>query len=224
MAGRGRAALTSRKGGRAVAENVARRPPSAAPKPLLYTGQDLARFCEVDLKTIHHWADAGKIPHHRTEGRHLRFRRNHVLAFLRRHGYPLHAELATVRPTVFLAMPSPEKDGAADETPIDEIAKKLSGRFFVRRFENALTAIAHLVAGEPDALVVSLDDPTWTGARATKALKARADTSWTTLVVIGETVDDAGAREVQEAGANLVVAIADVGRLNGMLARALGVA
>ena len=219
MGGRGRTALTSRKKGRSVATLAPRRAP-LAPRPLVYTAQDLARFCEVDLKTIHHWADGGKIPHHRTEGRHLRFRRNHVLAFLRRHGYPLHAELASARPTVFFAVPVAREDAAGAPPPHDEIAKKLSARFFVRRFESALSAIAHLVAGEPDVLVVGLEDPTWAGARAIRELKSRPDTSWTTLAVVAKSGLDGEARE---AGADLVITTEDVIRLHGELARALAV-
>ena len=49
----------------------------------LYTAQEVARFCEVDLKTVHHWADRGKVVHHRTDGRHLRFRRNDLVRFLK---------------------------------------------------------------------------------------------------------------------------------------------
>ncbi|MBX3223184.1 MAG: helix-turn-helix domain-containing protein [Labilithrix sp.] len=189
---------------------------------MLYTAQDLARFCEVDLKTIHHWADGGKIPHHRTEGRHLRFRRNHVLAFLRRHGYPLHAEIVSARPTVFFSVACAPA-GTSDDAPRDEIAKKLATRFFVRRFENALAAIAHLVAGEPDVLIVALDDPTWSGARAARALKSAAETSWTTLVVVTGDADEGTVSTLREAGADLVVGGADLARLGAELARTLGV-
>lgn len=190
----------------------------AAPRALLYTAQDLARFCEVDLKTIHHWADAGKIPHHRTEGRHLRFRRNHVLAFLRHHGYPIHAELASARPTVFFAVTL----DAPDLPRPEDVTKRLSARFLVRRFDNAALAIAHLVAGEPDVLVVSLDDPTWNGARSARALKAHADTSWTLLVVVTDDGEHESASEAGEAGADLVIGISELGRLNGELSRCLG--
>jgi excisionase family DNA binding protein len=206
MAGRGRSSLTSRKPARS---SKAARVPAPVPRALLYTAQDVARFCEVDLKTIHHWADGGKIPHHRTEGRHLRFRRNHVLSFLRHHGYPIAAELASVRPTVFFAL------------ALDELAKKLGTRFAVRRFESALAAIAHLVAGEPDALVVSLDDPTWNGAVAVRTLKKHAETAWPALVLVTE--DTARAGELSDAGADLVVTAGDLGRLSGELARTLGV-
>ncbi len=107
--------------------------------------------------------------------------------------------------------------------PLDEIAKKLSARFFVRRFDTALAAIAHLVAEEPDVLVLSLDDPTWNGARTTKALKAHAGTSWMSLVVVTDDANQPSARDLREAGADLVIGLAEIGRLHGELSRALAV-
>ncbi|MGB5413913.1 MAG: helix-turn-helix domain-containing protein, partial [Polyangiales bacterium] len=44
---------------------------SRRPKDL-FTASQIARFCPVDLKTIHNWADRGRIAHFRTPGRHLR--------------------------------------------------------------------------------------------------------------------------------------------------------
>ena len=43
----------------------------------------VARHCGVDLKTIHNWVNRGKIPFHRTSGRHLRFWPLDVVDFLR---------------------------------------------------------------------------------------------------------------------------------------------
>ena len=51
------------------------------------TASQLAALCQVDLKTIHNWADRGKIEHFRTPGRHLRFHQSDVDAFLVKHGY-----------------------------------------------------------------------------------------------------------------------------------------
>lgn len=59
----------------------------------LYTSTDVAKLCQVDTKTIHNWVDRGHIPSFRTPGRHLRFRLADVEAFLRKHGYPVPAEL-----------------------------------------------------------------------------------------------------------------------------------
>lgn len=207
MAARRRPALTRRKAKRAETP--------AAPRPLVYTAQDVARFCEVDLKTIHHWADGGKIAHHRTTGRHLRFRHNHVLAFLRHHGYPLHAELSSARPTVFLAL--------GGDLPIDETARKLESPYFVRRFSCALEAIAHLVAGEPEALVLSASDPTWGGPVALRALKDSASTAWHAIVVVTAPGDDAAATTMRDAGADVVLAATDLARLRSELDRLLGI-
>jgi excisionase family DNA binding protein len=188
-----------------------------SPKPLVYTAQDVARFCEVDLKTIHHWADGGKIRHHRTDGRHLRFRRNHVIAFLRSHGYPIHAQIGTSKPSIFLTVP-PKGDAGAP--PLEDVAKKLASRFFVRKFESALGAIAHLVASQPDALVVSDADPTWNVALGVRALKAHPETAWPLLIVVATSETH---EPLKQAGADFVVGSADVARLHLEIARLLEV-
>jgi excisionase family DNA binding protein len=190
------------------------------PRPLVYTAQDVARFCEVDLKTIHNWAVGGKIPHHRTAGRHLRFRHAHVVAFLRRHGYPIHAELASARPIVFFAAAASE---ALDDAPLKESARRLASRFHVRRFATALEGIAHLVAGQPDALIVSAADPTWSGVPAVGALRASVETASATLVVITDDARGALADAMRSAGVEIVIAGADLARLGAELARTLGV-
>lgn len=172
--------------------------------PILYTGQDVARFCEVDLKTIHHWADAGKIPHYRTEGRHLRFRRNELVRFLRAHGYPLHDEITSVRPTIFFAASTGEEDPT----------KRLSPRFFVERFEHVVGAIARIVSDGPDVLVCTLADATFGGLSSLRALKRDPATAYVHTVVVGEPITDEGV--------DLCVAPHDLGKLGGELARALG--
>lgn len=172
MVGRGRPLARGRRSAGRRTDDA-----SSTLSPLIYTAQDVARFCEVDLKTIHHWADAGKIEHHRTEGRHLRFRRNHVLTFLRAHGYPLHPELTHVRPSVMVALPSIPFDG--------EALALLHDVFAVRQHDAALHAVARLVATEPDALVLSANDATL-GSASLLALKNDPATSWITLVVVGE--------------------------------------
>ncbi len=215
--GPGRRASLSVRGGTAKAEGAR----AAAPRPLVYSAQDVARFCEVDLKTIHNWADSAKIPHHRTAGRHLRFRHVHVVAFLRRHGYPLHADVASASPSIFLAAPAGE--APLDEASLKDAARKLSARFFVRRFATAVEAIAHLVAAEPDAIVLSAGDPTWSGVRAVGALRANVETAWPVVVVLTDGADAALAASMREAGADIVLPAADLGRIGLELARTLGI-
>jgi excisionase family DNA binding protein len=211
MASRGR--LLARPGRAVRAGGAPGRPRPRGDGALLYTAQDVARYCEVDLKTIHHWADAGKIPHHRTEGRHLRFRHRHLVEFLRAHGYPLHDELASARPTLFYAL----GEAAIEvDPPIthDDVVRKLATRFQVQRFPDALVAIAHLVAGEPDVLVLRAEDPTWSGPPAIEALKRDRETAWPAIAIVSSSSD--------ATMGDLVIGMADLGRLHLELARLLG--
>lgn len=185
--------------------------------PLLYTAQDVAHFCEVDLKTVHHWADRGKVVHHRTEGRHLRFRRNDLVRFLRGLGYPIPPALSATRPVVALPPPpSPEAWGIA----VDDLARKLGSRLRVRRYASAVAAVAHLLAEAPCALVLSLDDPSLAGAMTIAALKAAPETAWVAVAAIGpgEALETARA-----AGAEVTLEPREAAKLPAELARALAV-
>lgn len=173
---------------------------------LIYTAQDVARFCEVDLKTVHHWAERGRVPHHRTDGRHLRFRRNDLVRFLRTHGYPLPEAVTSVRPRVMNVVTH------------DELDKKLSARFSLRRFDRAALALARLVAEEPDAVVLSLDDASFGGVAALLALKSDPATAWIAFAVVA---DDASLAALRDAGAEVAVATTEITRVAPELARAL---
>jgi excisionase family DNA binding protein len=64
----------------------------------LMTASDVAVFCEVDLKTIHNWADRGHIHCFRTPGRHLRFKPEDVATFMQRQGYDVPKALRAYLP------------------------------------------------------------------------------------------------------------------------------
>jgi excisionase family DNA binding protein len=187
---------------------------SSSSGALLYTAQDVAHFCEVDLKTIHHWADAGKIPHHRTDGRHLRFRRNHVVRFLESHGYPLHSALTSARPSIFVALPQLAAAEHADEA--SSLLKRLTTRFAIRRLDSAIVAIANLALSEPDAIVFALDDPSWSPPSTIAALKSHAATAHPAIVVVAP-----NARENDAIGADLT--LPDLTKLPTELAKLLRV-
>jgi len=55
----------------------------------LFTAPQVAKICFTDLKTIHNWVNRGDIRSFRTPGRHLRFRRQDIIEFLVRFGYPV---------------------------------------------------------------------------------------------------------------------------------------
>jgi excisionase family DNA binding protein len=184
----------------------------------VYTAQAVADFCEVDLKTVHHWADRGKVRHFRTDGRHLRFRRNDVVRFLRAHGYPLPDALVRARPTVAVALPAPMLDGA--KLSLDELTKRLGSRFSVRRHASGATALAHLLSEAPDAVVFASDDATLGFPSVLDALKDDPATAWVLFAVLTRVELAPGA---QSPSAEIVLTTRDVAKLPGELARALAV-
>lgn len=122
---------------------------TAARPPDLFTASDVARFCQVDLKTIHNWSDKGEIPHFRTPGRHLRFRRLDVLDFLRKYGYAVPEVLRQTKPRVVVIDSDPAATAA--------LKRVLAKRFEVTSFTDPLDALVSLASLQPDALVLDLD-------------------------------------------------------------------
>ena len=134
------------------------------PQPELFTASDVARFCQVDLKTIHNWADKGEIRHFRTPGRHLRFRRLDVLDFLRKYGYPIPEVLRMGKPKVVVI----------DDDPavLASLRKTLSRGFDLTTFQDPLDALVAIGALQPDALVFDVKMAAFDGLRALERLRA----------------------------------------------------
>jgi excisionase family DNA binding protein len=106
----------------------------------------LAAYCEVDLKTIHNWADRGKVAFWRTPGRHLRFRRLDVVDFLRAYGFAFPDALLRARPDV-----------AVIDQDTDALAwtrRVLSRRFELVTFESAIGGLLGIASADPEVLVL----------------------------------------------------------------------
>ena len=114
----------------------------------LFTASEVAKFCQVDLKTIHNWADRGEIRHFRTPGRHLRFRRVDALDFLRKYGYPIPDVLKQGRPRVHII----------DEDPVtlEALERALSARFDLRTFSEPVDALIAIGRETPDVVVLDV--------------------------------------------------------------------
>ncbi len=110
----------------------------------LFTASDVAKFCQVDLKTIHNWAERGTLVHFRTPGRHLRFRRLDLLDFLRRYGYPIPAELEQGEPKILLV-------GSC------ELLKDTLSGFRVQHLESSAHALVAVGRSAPDVVVLDSD-------------------------------------------------------------------
>jgi excisionase family DNA binding protein len=184
----------------------------AAP-PELFTASQVARFCHVDLKTIHNWADKGEIKHFRTPGRHLRFHRADVVEFLRKYGYPVPATLRAGKPRVV----------AVDDDPhvLASIRRALGRRFEVTTFQDPFDALVALGKLDPDAIVVDVQMKGLDGMKCLERLRAIESTSRIRMVVF--TAQHDKRRAVLEAGANDFVPKGDVALLRESIERLTGV-
>lgn len=160
-------------------------------QPELFTASDVARFCQVDLKTIHNWADKGEIRHFRTPGRHLRFRRLDVLDFLRKYGYPIPEVLRLGKPKVVVIDDDPAVLAA--------IRRTLAKKFDLTTFQDPLDALVAVGNLQPDALILDIRMPGLDGIRALERLRSIDTTAHIRCIVYStneeskKTATDAGA-------------------------------
>lgn len=179
----------------------------------LFTASQIARFCQVDLKTIHNWADRGQISHFRTPGRHLRFRRPHVLDFLRKYGYPIPEELAAGRPRVALFV-----NGLREK---DKVLASLRSTFEVVDYPDPLTGLLQIGEQPPDAIVLSRQVGDLSGAQIINALKRGDNTRHVRAVLLGG--GDTDKKAALEAGASAHVQPNDLTGLRDTLEALMGI-
>jgi excisionase family DNA binding protein len=178
----------------------------------LFTASEVARFCQVDLKTIHNWSDRGEIRHFRTPGRHLRFRRVDVLDFLRKYGYPVPEVLRQGKPTVHLV--------EEDNGQLENLKKALGQRFDVTGFGDPVDALIAIGSETPDVVVLDVGGAKIDGLSCIARLKASEATRHVRLVVYSGR-DDKKARAL-EAGASAFVQRPDVQKLTETIDALMG--
>ncbi len=178
----------------------------------LFTASEVARFCQVDLKTIHNWADRGEIRHFRTPGRHLRFRRVDVVDFLRKFGYPVPEVLRQGKPAVQIV----------DEDPVqlDALKKLLGQRFDVTGFVDPVDALIAIGGDPPDVVVLDVGGTKLDGLSCIARLKA-AETTRHVRVVVYSAREDKRARAL-EAGASAFVTRPDAQKLTETIDALMG--
>jgi excisionase family DNA binding protein len=182
------------------------------PNKELFTASDVARFCQVDLKTIHNWADRGEIRHFRTPGRHLRFRRVDVLDFLRKYGYPVPDVLMQGKPRVLVL--------DTDAISTANVKRALGKRFEVSSFEDPIDAMIAIGAEAPDVVVLDAKASDVEGMHVLRRLKTLDPTRHVRVVVFSQ--DDSIKKEMMDAGAQAFVSKPHADKLRESLEQMMG--
>lgn len=178
----------------------------------LFTASEVARFCQVDLKTIHNWSDRGEIRHFRTPGRHLRFRRVDVLDFLRKYGYPIPEILTQGRPKVVLL--------GDDAASLDAVAKALGDDFQTTTHTDPVNALVDIGVTPPDVVAVSGRVGGLDGVTIIAGLKQNDATQHVRTVLLSD--GEADRQAALDAGASAHVTPDGVPELRETLAALLG--
>jgi len=179
----------------------------------LFTASQIARFCQVDLKTIHNWADRGRIAHFRTPGRHLRFRRPHVLDFLRKYGYPIPDELDAARPRVALLV-------NGNQTK-QRLLEYLGAAFDVAYYPDPLDGLLRIGEQPPDAVVLAATVGHLSGPEIIEALKRGSHTKHVRAVLFAD--GEADRQAALDAGASAHVSESDLTGLRDTLEALMGI-
>jgi excisionase family DNA binding protein len=113
----------------------------------LFTAPQVAKLCSTDLKTIHNWVNRGEIKFFRTPGRHLRFRRQDIVEFLDRFGYPIPTGFAPERPRVVII--------DSDEGTLRGLKRTLTKDVEVEVFHDHFDALLAIGRARPSLVLVN---------------------------------------------------------------------
>lgn len=181
-------------------------------QPELFTATEVATFCQVDLKTIHNWANKGTIEHFRTPGRHLRFRRLDLIDFFRRFGYPIPLALRVSKARVLVIDHEPETLGS--------LQRALGSRFDLTCFEDPFDALIAIGSMHPHVMIVDVYTPYVDGVRMLEKLKSTDTTCHVRVIVYSR--NQQLFQPCLNAGANAFVAKPDIALLRTTLNSLLG--
>jgi excisionase family DNA binding protein len=115
----------------------------------LFTAPQVAKICSTDLKTIHNWVNRGEIKFFRTPGRHLRFRRQDILEFLGKYGYPVPDGFAPGRPRIVII--------DDDEGRLRSLKRSLTKIAEVAAYRDHLDAMLAIGREQPSLVLVNGD-------------------------------------------------------------------
>jgi hypothetical protein len=107
----------------------------------LYTAADLAKFCSVELRTIHNWMRKSPSAHQLTPGGQRRFSRLQAVDFLRSHAFSVPRALRTASPAIALVA----------SNAVSKLALTALGRKF------AVTSYANLLDAALDAQTLAFE-------------------------------------------------------------------
>lgn len=166
---------------------------------LLTTGQ-AAVLCGVDARTVARWADAGRVPTHRTAGGRRRIRRVDLLAFLRRQGMPVLS--APDQGPRFLVV----DDEELVVRSLERILSRAWPKAHIACAYNGFEAGLRVAADRPDLVLLDVVMPGVSGVEVCAAIRAQPSLAHTRVLVVSGHLGPAMRSQLTSVGADGFVA------------------
>ncbi len=157
---------------------------------LVYEASDVARFCHADVAMVYAWVKRGELSHFKTPGGRLRFKRDVLIDFLRRHQYNVPEELTAGRPKITVIDP--------DATAMERTRRALYRLFDLESHTDPVDGLLAIGRAKPDAVVLDTDLSPLDGLHFLHRITHFGDAPYPRVVVFTSRAD---ALAVMDAGA-----------------------
>lgn len=154
---------------------------AAKSSKVVYEASDVAGFCDTNVETVYQWVKKGELPHFKTPGGRLRFKRDVLVEFLRRFNFPVPHELAQARLLVVVV--------DDDASWLAQIRRSLGRSFDVATFQDPYDALMAIGRDKPHGVVMDVRMPALDGLRCIERIRAREELEQTRLVVFSAFAD-----------------------------------
>ncbi|MCP4653726.1 MAG: response regulator [Candidatus Omnitrophica bacterium] len=143
---------------------------------------DVAKYCDVDRRTVLNWIDEDKIKIHRTPGRHVRIEPDDLVKFLKKYNMPVPQDLVSCG----------EKKNRIlvvdDDKNIANSLKRLLGRnqnYEVETAYDGFEAGGKLVTHKPQLIVLDICMPGMDGFEVAKSIRSSVQSNIKIIAISG---------------------------------------
>lgn len=167
----------------------------------VFTTGDVARICNVTIRTVIKWFESGDLVGYKIPGsRDRRIPRDNLVAFMRRYNLPLKGLETPRRKRILIA------DDDVNLTEILRAEFEEIGLFEVRVAHSGYEAGMVTVDFKPDVLLLDYNLGDVTGVEVTQLIRQNPVVARTRIIVMSGLLKGKKAREVLEAGADEFIA------------------
>ncbi len=165
----------------------------------IYSTFQAAKICHVSFMSINKWIESGEIKSFKTPGGHRRILRKDLLAFIKKHNFPLY-NLPDV-PLKILIVDDEEEQIEL----IAELLWKYSNKFEIESAKDGFDAGTKVNQFSPDVIILDLIMPQLSGFEVCRSIKTNHVTKHIKIIVLTGYGSDENVEKALDCGADRVL-------------------